>query len=72
MFPLIFFIVAALVCLTTMTRMVEEQRIEMGTMKALGYSGAAIAFKYAAYAMSACISGGFLGAVIGFKLFRPL
>ena len=68
-FPLIFFIVAALVCLTTMTRMVEEQRIEMGTMKALGYSGAAIAFKYAAYAMSACISGGFLGAVIGFKLF---
>ena len=55
-----------------MTRMVEEQRIEMGTMKALGYSGAAIAFKYAAYAMSACISGGFLGAVIGFKLFRPL
>lgn len=68
-FPLIFFIVAALVCLTTMTRMVEEQRIEMGTMKALGYGGWQIAMKYASYAMSACISGGVVGAIIGFKLF---
>ena len=68
-FPLIFFIVAALVCLTTMTRMVEEQRIEMGTMKALGYGGWQIAMKYAVYAMSACISGGVVGAIIGFKLF---
>ena len=70
-FPLIFFIVAALVCLTTMTRMVEEQRIEMGTMKALGYGGWQIAMKYAVYAMSACISGGVVGAIIGFKLFPP-
>lgn len=68
-FPLIFFIVAALVCLTTMTRMVEEQRIEMGTMKALGYGGWQIAMKYAVYAMSACISGGVVGAIIGLKLF---
>lgn len=68
-FPLLFFIVAALVCLTTMTRMVEEQRIEMGTMKALGYGGWQIAMKYAVYAMSACISGGVVGAIIGFKLF---
>lgn len=68
-FPLIFLIVAALVCLTTMTRMVEEQRIEMGTMKALGYGGWQIAMKYAVYAMSACISGGVVGAIIGFKLF---
>ena len=68
-FPLIFFIVAALVRLTTMTRMVEEQRIEMGTMKALGYGGWQIAMKYAVYAMSACISGGVVGAIIGFKLF---
>lgn len=68
-FPLIFFIVAALVCLTTMTRMVEEQRIEMGTMKALGYGGWQIAMKYAVYAMSACVSGGVVGAIIGFKLF---
>lgn len=68
-FPLIFFIVAALVCLTTMTRMVEEQRVEMGTMKALGYGGGAIAMKYAAYAMTACVSGGLLGSLIGFKLF---
>lgn len=68
-FPLIFFIVAALVCLTTMTRMVEEQRIEMGTLKALGYGSATIIAKYAFYAMSACVLGGFFGAVVGFKLF---
>ncbi len=68
-FPLIFFIVAALVCLTTMTRMVEEQRIEMGTLKALGYGGAAIAAKYLLYAMSACVLGGLAGALVGFKLF---
>lgn len=52
-FPLIFFLVAALVCLTTMTRMVEEQRITIGGMKALGYSKGAIAVKYVGY--------GFLG-----------
>lgn len=68
-FPLIFFIVAALVCLTTMTRMIEEQRIEMGTLQALGYGGGTIIMKYALYSMSACISGGFFGALIGFKLF---
>ncbi len=68
-FPLIFFIVAALVCLTTMTRMVEEQRVEMGTMKALGYGNGAIIGKYGVYAMTACVTGGFTGAVIGFQLF---
>ncbi len=67
-FPVIFFIVAALVSLTTMTRMVEEQRIEMGTLKALGYSTAAIMMKYVVYSISACVLGGFLGAVIGFWL----
>lgn len=68
-FPLIFFIVAALVSLTTMTRMVEEQRIEMGTLKALGYSTFTIACKYMLYAGAACVSGGIIGCVIGFKLF---
>ena len=68
-FPLIFFIVAALVSLTTMTRMVEEQRIEMGTLKALGYSTFTIACKYMLYAGVACVSGGMIGCVIGFKLF---
>ena len=48
-FPLIFFLVAALVCLTTMTRMVEEQRVQIGGLKALGYSRNAIAFKYVGY-----------------------
>ncbi len=67
-FPLIFFIVAALVSLTTMTRMVEEQRIEMGTLKALGYGQGVIMGKYMTYAMLACISGSLLGCVIGFWL----
>lgn len=67
-FPVIFFVVAALVSLTTMTRMVEEQRIEMGTLKALGYSTAAIMMKYVVYSISACVLGGFLGAVVGFRL----
>ena len=60
-FPWFFFLVAALVCLTTMTRMVEEQRTQIGVMKALGYSGGRIAAKYLFYAASACT----LGCVIG-------
>lgn len=68
-FPLIFFIVAALVSLTTMTRMVEEQRVEMGTFKALGYGTGSIAGKYMLYAGTACVTGGVLGCVVGFKLF---
>ncbi|MDO5112704.1 MAG: ABC transporter permease [Clostridia bacterium] len=67
-FPLIFFIVAALVSLTTMTRMVEEQRIEMGTLKALGYGQGVIMAKYMTYAMLACVSGSLLGCIIGFWL----
>lgn len=68
-FPLIFFIVAALVSLTTMTRMVEEQRTQIGTMKALGYSKGAIAAKYIFYAMSATVGGSIFGLLIGQKLF---
>ena len=66
--PVIFFLVAALVSLTAMTRMVEEQRTQIGMMKALGYSGVHIAMKYVTYALAATLSGSILGAVIGEKL----
>ena len=64
-FPVFFLLVAALVCLTTMTRMVEERRTEIGTLKALGYSDRAIAAKYFIYAASAAMLGSVIGAVIG-------
>jgi putative ABC transport system permease protein len=66
-FPVIFFLVAALVALTTMTRMVDEERLIIGTYKALGYSDFKIASKYLIYALLASVSGGVLGVVIGFK-----
>ena len=62
-FPFIFFLVAALVALTTMTRMVEDDRIELGTYKALGYSTARIASKYLVYAGAAGAMGAFLGVL---------
>ena len=68
-FPLFFIIVAGLVCLTTMTRMVEEERGLIGTYKALGYSKKVIAFKYIAYALIASVTGGIAGCIIGLKLF---
>ena len=68
-FPLMLFLVAALVSLTTMTRMVEEQRGHIGTMKALGYSKKDIAMKYLFYAGSATLSGGAVGILVGQKLF---
>lgn len=71
-FPLIFFLVAALICLTTMTRMVEEQRSNIGTMKALGYSKLAIVFKYIVYGATASIAGSILGSAIGYILFPKL
>ena len=64
LFPLFFFLVAALVCITTMTRMVDEQRTQIGTLKALGYSDGAIAWKYISYSGSAAL----LGAIFGFML----
>ncbi len=67
-FPAIFFLVAALVSLTTMTRMVEEQRTQIGTMKALGYSRGAIASKYLFYALLSSLLGSLLGLVLGQKL----
>ena len=68
-FPVIFFLVAALVSLTTMTRMINEQRTQIGTMKALGYDKFTIAFKYIKYAMLATITGSVLGGLIGVHLF---
>ena len=67
-FPIVFFAIAALVSLTSMTRMVEEERQEIGTLKALGYSGIQIANKYIIYASFACIIGGIIGMNIGFQL----
>lgn len=68
-FPFFFFLVAALVSLTTMTRMVEEERLEIGTMKALGYGNGMIMGKYLLYAFTASVSGSVVGAVAGFRLF---
>ncbi|MBP3521186.1 MAG: ABC transporter permease [Oscillospiraceae bacterium] len=67
-FPLIFFLVAALVCLTTMTRMVEEQRVQIGGLKALGYSRGAIAKKYVGYGFLASFGGGIVGLLVGCTL----
>lgn len=67
-FPVIFFLVAALVSLTTMTRMIEEQRQQIGTLKALAYSDGVIAFKYFAYAMLSTVSGALAGVVVGEKI----
>lgn len=71
-FPLIFFLVAALVSLTTMTRMVQEKRTEIGTFKALGYSRGAIVGHYLIYSLTASLVGSIIGISIGFKLFPPL
>ena len=67
-FPLIFFLVAALISLTTMTRMVEEERTQIGTLKALGYGNASIVGKYLWYAILATLTGGVFGILIGEKI----
>ena len=71
-FPVIFFLVAALVCLTTMTRMVEEQRVQIGALKALGYSRLSISWKYIGYGLLPSLVGGVLGLVIGYILFPKM
>ena len=71
-FPVIFFLVAALVCLTTMTRMVEEQRVQIGSLKAMGYSGLAISRKYLLYGLLPSLTGGMFGLTIGYILFPKM
>lgn len=71
-FPAFFLLVAALVCITTMTRMVEEERTQIGTFKALGYSNRAIISKYIFYAGSAAIVGCGLGTLIGSMIFPAI
>ena len=71
-FPVIFFLVAALVCLTTMTRMVEEQRVQIGSLKAMGYSGLAISRKYLLYGLLPSLTGGMFGLAIGYILFPKM
>lgn len=68
-FPIFFLLVAGLVCLTTMSRMVEENRTQVGTLKALGYTNASIMKHYMVYALSAAASGSLLGAFGGMLLF---
>lgn len=68
-FPLFFFLVAALVCMTTMTRMIEEERGQIGTLKAIGYGTATIASKYLIYALLSSLTGAIIGLLIGFRLF---
>lgn len=67
-FPVVFFLVAALISLTSMARMVEEERVQIGTFKALGYNKMQIARKYIIYAILSTVIGGALGLVIGFNL----
>ena len=67
-FPVIFYLVAILISLTSMTRMIEEERIEIGTLKSLGYTNLQIISKYILYAFLACIIGGFLGMTLCFYI----
>lgn len=68
-FPTFFFMVSTLICLVTMTRMVEEERTQLGTMKALGYGNTDIVKKYMIYALSASLIGSILGISVGFVVF---
>jgi putative ABC transport system permease protein len=71
-FPVLFFLVAALVCLTTMTRMVEEQRTQIGCLKALGYTRWKISRKYLGYGLLPSLLGGGVGLLIGYTLFPAM
>ncbi len=71
-FPLFFLLVAALVCLTTMTRMVEEQRVQIGTLKALGYRSGVIGVKFLIYALAATVAGSLAGLLVGMRLFPTI
>ena len=71
-FPAFFLLVAALVCITTMTRMIDEERTQIGTLKALGYSNGAIISKYLLYAGSGAVVGCGLGVIIGSMAFPTI
>lgn len=71
-FPVFFLLVAALVCLTTMTRMIEEQRTQIGTLKALGYRSGAIVSKFLVYALVATVTGSLAGLAVGMYLFPTI
>ncbi len=68
-FPIVFFIIAALISLTSMSRMVEEERVQIGTLKALGYNKMQIMSKYIIYSLLASVIGGMLGSLFGLKFF---
>lgn len=68
-FPVFFFFIALLVALTTMTRLVEEKRVELGTLKSLGFSGAQLLGQYLLYAFLSCVLGCAFGLILGFKIF---
>lgn len=72
LFPAVFFLVAALVSLTAMTRLVEEKRGEIGTLKALGYGSASILAQYLLYAGVATFGGGSLGVILGMRFLPKL
>ncbi|MFV0479122.1 MAG: FtsX-like permease family protein [Anaerorhabdus sp.] len=72
LFPVFFFLVAALVCSTTMTRMVDEQRGQIGTLRSLGYSKFACTLKYLIYALSATLAGSIVGVIVGLAVFPPM
>ena len=71
-FPVFFLAVAALVCITTMTRMIDEERTQIGILKALGYSSGSIMGKYLAYSGSACLLGCLLGLLLGSTVFPQI
>ena len=71
-FPVFFLLVAALVCITTMTRMIDEERTQIGTLKALGYSNGAIISKYLIYAGSGAVVGCGLGVLVGSMIFPTI
>ena len=71
-FPTIFFLIAALVSLTTMGRMIEEKRTEIGTYKALGYKNSEVSLKFIIYSLTAGLTGTLLGLLVGFYLFPTI
>lgn len=68
-FPLLFYVVAILISLISMARMVEEDRVEIGTLKGLGFSNSSITFRYIMYSLSATVAGGIFGMIIGSNFF---